>query len=171
LLHNFLFLALGMSISVVPRSRHLKSVPALPRKIGSSITSYPSVASRLHSSACCCFFSATFFIYLVLEEYPSSMIHIFLGQPIVWVGTVASRSFSLLKCPFNLILCDLHNHAVWAKLMFVVRGEVTLLYCVRGDTCAITVYRSLACKSPLLHIPAEEDFFSVSSAKQRCLKE
>jgi hypothetical protein len=46
----FFFLALGMSISFVARSRHLKSVPTLPRATGSSITSYLSAASNLHNS-------------------------------------------------------------------------------------------------------------------------
>jgi len=36
LLYKFLFLALGVSISFVARSRPLKCVPALPRTIGSS---------------------------------------------------------------------------------------------------------------------------------------
>jgi hypothetical protein len=53
LLYSVFLLALGMSISFVARSRHSRSVPALPRTIGSSITSYPSAASNLHSSACC----------------------------------------------------------------------------------------------------------------------
>ena len=39
-------------------------------------------SKQLHNSARC-FFSATLSIYLVSEEYPSSMIHIYLGLPIV----------------------------------------------------------------------------------------
>jgi hypothetical protein len=77
LLYSFFFLALGMSISFVARSRHLKSVPALSRTIGSSITSYPSAVSNLHSSACCSFFSMTLSMYLVSEEYPNSISHKF----------------------------------------------------------------------------------------------
>jgi hypothetical protein len=75
------FLALGMSISYVARSRHLKTVPALVRTTGSSITSYPSAASNFHSSACCSFFSVTLSMYLVSEEYPNSISRIFLGLP------------------------------------------------------------------------------------------
>jgi hypothetical protein len=90
LLYSVFFLALGMSISFVARSRHLKSVPALPRTMGSSITSYPSAASNLHSSACCSFFSMTLSMYLVSEEYPNSISHIFLGLPFIWVGTLLS---------------------------------------------------------------------------------
>jgi len=70
LLYNFYFRAVGMSNSLVAQSRHLKSISAPPRTVGSSITSFPSVTSRLHSLACCCFFSATLSIYLVSEEYP-----------------------------------------------------------------------------------------------------
>jgi hypothetical protein len=50
--YSFFFLALGMSISFVARSRHLKSVPALLRTTGSSIPSCPSPASNLHNPAC-----------------------------------------------------------------------------------------------------------------------
>jgi len=68
-------------------------------------------AALLHSSLCCCFFSATLSIYLVSEEYPSSMIQTFLGLPIIWVGTVASqfrfrflRAFSISSCVISTIM-------------------------------------------------------------------
>jgi hypothetical protein len=51
LLYSFNFLAVGMFISFVARSRHSKSVPALPRTTGSSITSYFGFAQQTSSEA------------------------------------------------------------------------------------------------------------------------
>jgi len=52
-----------------------------------------------------------------------------------------SISFSLLMRFLNAILCDLHYHTVWAKLLFFVRGEVTILHCVKGDQPVWKVFR------------------------------
>jgi hypothetical protein len=81
-----------MSISFVTRSRHLKVVPALPRPTGSSITSYLSTARILHNSECSLFFM-TLSMYLVSEEYPNSISHIFLAA--IYLGMDASVSISV----------------------------------------------------------------------------
>jgi len=102
LLYSSLFLALGMSFCCTIKA--FGKCPSVPieRAIGQHHVIFYSVANRLHSSGCCYFFSATLSIHLVSEESPSSTIQIFLGLPIVWVGTVALHfvfaSYEVSQC-------------------------------------------------------------------------
>jgi hypothetical protein len=58
----------------------------------------------------------------------------FPGSAIYLGGDVSvSILSSFLESPVNLIICDLHSHAVWAELLFVSRGEIALLHCIWGD--------------------------------------
>jgi hypothetical protein len=46
---------------------------------------------------------------------------------------IVSISSPFLQSPVNLFVRDLRYHAVWAKFLFIFKGEIKLLYCVGGD--------------------------------------
>jgi len=52
-----------------------------------------------------------------------------------------SISFAFLKSPVKFKLCGRHNHAAWAKLLFVIRGEVTRMHCGWSDQPAGEAFR------------------------------
>jgi hypothetical protein len=66
------------------------------RTTGSSITSYPSAAGNLHSSACFSFFSVTLSMYLISEVYPNPIIYYF-PESTIYLGR---KLMYLLRVPF-----------------------------------------------------------------------
>jgi hypothetical protein len=94
----------------------------------------PFCGKHLHSSACCSFFSMTLSMYLVSEEYPNSISHIFLGLPFIWVGTLLSPFRVLFFRALSISSCLIYTIMQSGRSFCLFSGEeITILHCVWGD--------------------------------------